>query len=82
MVDPYDGENSIQAEWIKRSQERDEFLQRPFTELAATVKYYTEEEEGEGEKGEGESSEDSRPPLPKRFDPYGAWQTITIRYVE
>ena len=80
LILSFSGEDdSIQGQWLRQQQEKDEFLQQPFTELAARVKYYTtdsdNEEEGEGEeRGEGE-----RAPATKRFDPYGSWKTVAVR---
>ncbi|XP_019856895.1 PREDICTED: WW domain-binding protein 4-like [Amphimedon queenslandica] len=74
-------DDSIQAQWLRQQQEKDEFLQQPFTELAARVKYYTENSDDDDEEKEGgeESGEGEKPPPAKRFDPYGSWQTVAVR---
>ena len=68
-------DDSIQGQWLKQQQDKDEFLQQPFTELAARAQYYSKNEEEEEE----EEEERGRPPPPKRFDPYGSWQTVAVR---
>ena len=69
-------DDSIQGQWLKQQQDKDEFLQQPFTELAARAQYYSKNEEEEEEE---EEEERGRPPPPKRFDPYGSWQTVAVR---
>ena len=60
-------DDSIESQWQKEMNEKNEFLQKPFTELAALADYYAEDNEG------------THPP-PKKFDPYGSWTTVSVRY--
>lgn len=59
-------EDSIQSQWQQQMIEKNEFLQKPFTELAALADYYNE-------------TDDVAPPPTKKFDPYGSWTTVSVR---
>jgi hypothetical protein len=68
-------DNSIQGDWMRQMREHDEFLQKPFTELAAVADYYSTPTEDDDEGDEA-----NLPPA-KRFNPYGAWTTVSTRYI-
>ena len=45
-------DDSIQGQWLKQQQDKEEFLQQPFTELAARAQYYSKSEEEEKREGD------------------------------